>query len=188
MWPRLSFLAGLSTLRVRYKSSMPLISVMPTCLKTSHLLPRADTQANNQSDQLESSYSHRRVSHSCTVHLVILPPHCRHLIYFPCPLLYLCPKFVTYFMALLHRGIDCLLQTRLWVCYSVTSSLYKRHIFQNDLENKDNWKKSCYPYIERKSSMCMKSWHENRVFGEYANRMRIKQKHLPLPRILCAKF
>ena len=23
----------------------------------------------------------------------------------------------------------------------------------------------------------MKSWHENRVFGEYANRMRIKQKH-----------
>lgn len=107
MWPRLSFLAGLSTSRVRHKGSMPLIPVMPTCLKTSHLLSRPDTHSSNQSDHLESSCSHRRTSHSCAVHLTILLPYCRHLIYFPFPLLYLRPQFVTYFMALIHGGTDC---------------------------------------------------------------------------------
>lgn len=104
MWPRLSFLAGLSTSRVRHKGSMPLIPVMPTCLKTSHLLSRPDTHSSNQSDRLGSSCSHRRTSHSCAVHLTILLPYCRHLIYFPFPLLYLRPQFVTYFMALIHGG------------------------------------------------------------------------------------
>lgn len=28
---------------LQYKGTLPLISVMPTCLKMSHLLPRADT-------------------------------------------------------------------------------------------------------------------------------------------------
>ncbi len=83
MWPRLSFPAGLSTLRVRYKGGMPLIPDMPTCLKTSHLLPKTDTQPNNQSDPLEPTYSHRRASHSCAPHLNTLPPYSCHLICFP---------------------------------------------------------------------------------------------------------
>lgn len=39
-------------------------------------------------------------------------------------------------------------------------------------------KKSRYPHVERKRSASTKSWHENRVFGEYANGTRIKTKTL----------
>ena len=81
--PQLSFQVGLSTLRVRYKDGMPLIPVMPTCLKPSHLLPKADTRPDHQSEPPKRSHCHRRASRSGTVHLASLPPRSRHAIYFP---------------------------------------------------------------------------------------------------------
>lgn len=60
MWPGFSFPAGLSTLRAQCKGSMPLIPVMPTCLKPSHLLPTADTRPDGQSDLSQRPQSHRR--------------------------------------------------------------------------------------------------------------------------------
>lgn len=38
-------------------------------------------------------------------------------------------------------------------------------------------KKGCCCNIERNRNTGMKTWHEKGVFGEYGNRMRIKQKH-----------
>lgn len=160
MWPRLSFPVGLSTLRVRYKGAMPLIPVMPTCLKTSHLLPRVDTQPSDQSDLLMCSYSHRRASHSCALRLGALLASS----YIFSPSL-IDPSFICALDLLCISWLCCshqlLLQTRLWViCYSVTSSPYKTHqryIFQNDWENNDHWKKkSCYPNTERHRSTGMK--------------------------------
>lgn len=43
------------------------------------------------------------------------------------------------------------------------------------------------PLILKEVSVGMKSWHENRVFGEYANTMRIKQKHFSSVH-LCQEF
>lgn len=80
--PELSFQAGLSTLRVRYKDGMLLIPVMPTCLKPSHLLPKADTRPDHQSEPPKRSHCHRRASRSGTVHLARMPPRSRHAIYF----------------------------------------------------------------------------------------------------------
>lgn len=73
MWSRLSFPSWLRTLRVRYKITMPLIPAMPTCLKPSHLLPKAGTQLCNQSDVLDCSCSHRRTCLPWALHLTALP-------------------------------------------------------------------------------------------------------------------
>lgn len=98
------------------------------------------------------------------------------------------------FMALSHRVIDCCPKQGFeslirWHHHHI------RHIKGIHLKMTVKIKiigKWAAPLILKEISVGMKSCHENRVFGVYANKMRIKQKTLwcssLVPRILCKKY
>lgn len=103
IWPRLSFPAGLSTLRARSKGGMPLIPVMPTCLKPLHLLPKTDTQPPTANQIRWSAY----IAKQGPLALVrsTLPPCSCHPIFFSTSLTAHCCIFIlNFFCSTFHNS------------------------------------------------------------------------------------
>lgn len=141
------------------------IQVMPTCLQPSHLLPKADTRPFNQSEPLECLYSHRRASISYHSALVIL-----------C----ISPSLEAYCFICALNSAQPAAPNKASVTSSHIRDLYFK-LTERIMIMEEEVPLFC---IERKS---MRSCHGNGVFGEYANILRIKQKHFGAAH-LCQEF